>query len=90
MPPDALQQAWRAAGLQGLRGSQNRLSIPDRIGFGKGEGVGRVGIEPVFEGGFLFVASLFALGLASWQVLIALLAGICIVQLSRLWPPTST
>jgi NCS1 family nucleobase:cation symporter-1 len=32
-------------------------------------------------GGYVFAASLFALGLASWQVLIALLAGICIVQL---------
>lgn len=32
-------------------------------------------------GGYLFAASLFALGLASWQVLIALLVGICIVQL---------
>lgn len=31
-------------------------------------------------GGYVFAASLFALGLASWQVLIALLAGICIVQ----------
>ena len=31
--------------------------------------------------GYVFAASLFALGLASWQVLIALLAGICIVQL---------
>jgi nucleobase:cation symporter-1, NCS1 family len=32
-------------------------------------------------GGYVFAASLFALGLASWQVLIALLTGICIVQL---------
>ncbi len=32
-------------------------------------------------GGYVFAASLFALGLASWQVLIALLGGICIVQL---------
>lgn len=32
-------------------------------------------------GGYVFAASLFALGLASWQVLVALLAGICIVQL---------
>ncbi len=32
-------------------------------------------------GGYVFAASLFALGLASWQVLIALLVGICIVQL---------
>lgn len=31
-------------------------------------------------GGYVFAASLFALGLASWQVLIALLVGICIVQ----------
>lgn len=31
-------------------------------------------------GGYVFAASLFALGLASWQVLIALLLGICIVQ----------
>ncbi len=32
-------------------------------------------------GGYVFAASLFALGLASWQVLIALLGGIYIVQL---------
>ena len=32
-------------------------------------------------GGYIFAASLFALGLAGWQVLVALLAGICIVQL---------
>ncbi|GGM22947.1 nitrate reductase [Pseudomonas asuensis] len=32
-------------------------------------------------GGYVFAASLFALGLASWQVLVALLVGICIVQL---------
>ncbi|WP_311969801.1 NCS1 family nucleobase:cation symporter-1 [Pseudomonas baltica] len=31
-------------------------------------------------GGYVFAASLFALGLASWQVLIALIAGICIIQ----------
>ena len=31
-------------------------------------------------GGYVFAASLFALGLASWQVLIALLVGICIIQ----------
>ncbi|EGH97545.1 NCS1 family nucleobase:cation symporter-1 [Pseudomonas syringae] len=31
-------------------------------------------------GGYVFAASLFALGLASWQVLIALLIGICIIQ----------
>jgi len=31
-------------------------------------------------GGYVFAASLFTLGLASWQVLVALLAGICIVQ----------
>jgi NCS1 family nucleobase:cation symporter-1 len=31
-------------------------------------------------GGYVFAASLFALGLGSWQVLIALLVGICIVQ----------
>ncbi|PAU51214.1 nitrate reductase [Pseudomonas sp. PIC25] len=31
-------------------------------------------------GGYVFAASLFALGLASWQVLIALLLGICIIQ----------
>ncbi|MBD1551022.1 NCS1 family nucleobase:cation symporter-1 [Pseudomonas typographi] len=31
-------------------------------------------------GGYVFAASLFALGLASWQVLVSLLVGICIVQ----------
>ncbi len=32
-------------------------------------------------GGYVFAASLFALGLAGWQVLLSLLVGICIVQL---------
>ncbi|HKJ95804.1 MAG TPA: cytosine permease, partial [Gammaproteobacteria bacterium] len=32
-------------------------------------------------GGYVFAASLFALGLSSWQVLLSLLIGICIVQL---------
>jgi len=32
-------------------------------------------------GGYVFAASLFALGLTGWQVLICLLVGICIVQL---------
>lgn len=31
-------------------------------------------------GGYVFAASLFALGLASWQVVVSLLVGICIVQ----------
>ncbi|MDY7561383.1 NCS1 family nucleobase:cation symporter-1 [Pseudomonas sp. CCC3.2] len=31
-------------------------------------------------GGYVFASSLFALGLASWEVLIALLVGICIIQ----------
>lgn len=32
-------------------------------------------------GGYVFAASLFALGLSGWQVLVCLLVGICIVQL---------
>jgi NCS1 family nucleobase:cation symporter-1 len=32
-------------------------------------------------GGYVFAASLFALGLTGWEVLVCLLAGICIVQL---------
>ena len=32
-------------------------------------------------GGYVVAASFFALGLASWQVLLCLLVGICIVQL---------
>ncbi len=32
-------------------------------------------------GGYVFAASLFTLGLASWQVLVSLLIGICLVQL---------
>jgi len=32
-------------------------------------------------GGYVVAASFFTLGLASWQVLLCLLAGICIVQL---------
>lgn len=31
-------------------------------------------------GGYVFAASLFTLGLTSWQVLMALVIGICIVQ----------
>lgn len=31
-------------------------------------------------GGYVFAASLFALGLTSWQVLVSLVAGICLVQ----------
>jgi NCS1 family nucleobase:cation symporter-1 len=31
-------------------------------------------------GGYIFAASLFTLGLASWQVLVSLIIGICIVQ----------
>ncbi|HXH02787.1 MAG TPA: NCS1 family nucleobase:cation symporter-1 [Candidatus Competibacteraceae bacterium] len=36
-------------------------------------------------GGYVFAGSLFALGLASWQVLLALIIGICLVNLFANW-----
>ncbi len=36
-------------------------------------------------GGYVFAGSLFALGLSSWQVLVSLLVGICLVNLFANW-----
>ena len=36
-------------------------------------------------GGYVFAGSLFALGLSSWQVLVSLIVGICIVNVMCNW-----